>query len=149
MKMHYLNKSLFVINLNPFKIVFILLYFISIIKIINLAEIKLTIRGEGNQQILDVNSGEFNILPSQIYINDVLQDYTGTYANNLVGEINYITLKWNEDIEIYSTHRMFYNLINIISIDIIDFIMPNLGDTRNMFEGCSNLVSINFYKIDT
>ena len=44
---------------------------------------------------------------------------------------------------------MFYQLTNIIGIDIIDFIMPNFYDSRDMFHGCSNLEIINFYNIDT
>ena len=133
-------------NKNKTLIIFIFIFLISISKIICLATILLTIRGTGNQQILN---GQFNIIPSQIYVNDVLQDYVGNYVYNLEQEINYITVKWNDDIEISSTYRMFYQLINIIGIDIIDFIMPNFRDSRNMFEGCSNLEIINFYNIDT
>jgi len=110
----------------------------------------LTIQGTGNQQILYfVNDGPLNAIPSQIYINDVLQDYVDIYVYNLEQEINYITVKWNEGIEIYSTYKMFYQLTNIIGIDIIDFIMPDFRDSRDMFHGCSNLKIINFYNIDT
>ena len=133
-------------NKNKTRFIFIFIFLISISKIKNLATILLTIKGTGNQQILN---GQFNPIPSQIYINDVLQDYVGIYAYNLEKEINYIIVKWNEDIEIYSTYKMFYQLTNIIGIDIIDFIMPNFFDSRDMFHGCSNLEIINFYNIDT
>ena len=106
----------------------------------------MTITGTGTQPILHES---FNPIPSQIYVNDVLQDYTGIYANNLEQEINYITIKWNEDIQIPSTHKMFYYRTNIVGIDIIDFMMPNLVNTQEMFEGCINLETLNFYNFDT
>ena len=144
------NQNLIYIYLIPNKnktiFIFIFIFLISISKIKNLATILLTIQGTGNQQILN---GQFNPIPSQIYVNGELQDYVGIYAYNLEQEINYITLKWNEDIEISSTYRMFHQLTNIKGVDIIDFIMSNFRDSRDMFYGCSNLEIINFYNIDT
>jgi len=133
-------------NKNKTRFIFIFIFLISISKIICLATILVTIKGTGNQQILN---GQFNPIPSQIYVNGELQDYVGIYAYNLEQEINYITLKWNEDIEISSTYRMFHQLTNIKGVDIIDFIMSNFRDSRDMFYGCSNLEIINFYNIDT
>ena len=106
-------------------------------------------KGRGNIQILNIDEGCFNTIPSQIIVNDVLQDYTGIYVYNLEQEINYITLKWNNDNEISSTHKMFYQLTNIIEIIIIDFSMSNFVDSRNMFEGCRFLEALAFYSIDT
>ena len=137
-------------NKNKTQFIFIFIFLISISKIKNLATILLTVRGTGNQQILHFEDrSPFYAIPSQIFINDVLQDYVDIFANNLQQEINYIIIKYNEDIEISSTYRMFYQLTNIIGIDIIDFKMQNFRDSRNMFEGCSNLKIINFYNIDT
>ena len=148
------NKTLINIypipNKNKTRFIFIFIFLISISQIKNLATILLTVRGTGNQQILHfVDDRPFNTIPSQIYVNGILQDYVGNYVYNLEKEINYITIKWNDDIEISSTYKMFYQLTNIIGIDIIDFIMPNFFDSRDMFHGCSNLEIINFYNIDT
>lgn len=131
---------------NKNKTRFIFLFLISLFKIISSATILLTITGTGTQPILHES---FNPIPSQIYVNDVLQDYTGKYVYNLEQEINYITLEWNSNIEIGSTHYMFYELTNIKGIDIIDFMMPNLVNTQAMFERCSNLETLNFYNFDT
>ena len=132
-------------NKNKTQLIFIFIFLIYISKIKNLATILLTVKGTGNQKILHFEDrSPFNAIPSQIFINDVLQDYVGIYVNNLQQEINYIIIKYNDDIEISSTYRMFYQLTNIIGIDIIDFRMQNFRDSRNMFEGCSNLEIINF-----
>ena len=77
-------------NKNKTRFIFIFIFLISISKIKNLATILLTIKGTGNQQILN---GQFNPIPSQIYVNGELQDYVGNYVYNLEQEINYITIK--------------------------------------------------------
>ena len=145
-----ISKNKYLSDLYPIpnknKTRFIFLFLISLFKIISSATILLTITGTGTQPILHES---FNPIPSQIYVNDVLQDYTGKYVYNLEQEINYITLEWNSNIEIWSTRKMFYELTNIKGIDIIDFKMPNLVNTQAMFERCSNLETLNFYNFDT
>ena len=148
-KNKYLSNIYSIPNKNKTRFIFIFIFLIPISKIISPATILLKTKGRGNIQILNIDEGCFNTIPSQIIVNDVLQDYTGIYVYNLEQEINYITLKWNNDNEISSTHKMFYQLTNIIEIIIIDFSMSNFVDSRNMFEGCRFLEALAFYSIDT
>ena len=62
---------------------FILIIFINILQLINAKTkytILITIQGKGKQQILENEHYEFNYTPSEIYVNGVLQNYTGFYV---------------------------------------------------------------------
>ena len=122
-KNKYLSHLYSIQKKNKTRFIFIFIFFASISKIISPATILLKTRGPGNIQILNIDVGDFRAIPSQIFVNDALQDYTGVFVYNLEQEINYITLKWNDDNEIPTTHQMFYQLTNIIEIIIIDFTM--------------------------
>ena len=137
------NKGL---KISVNKIVFIFIYILTTIQKVNLYTIRLKIKGKGTQKILSDN---FNHIPDEIYINDILQTYKGIYVYDLEDEINYITIKYNSKVNFIICYRMFYNLVNILTIDFIDFYTPNLRDTRNMFEGCSNLISLNLNNMVT
>ena len=130
-------------------IIFILLYISILFQPIYLSSISMSIKGPGNQKIIDIENGNFKYTPNEIYINGILQNYQDIYVYNLNDEIYNIIINWSEDIFVTSTYRMFYNLNNLISIDILDFNYPSLTDTRNMFEGCSNLETVNSYNMDT
>ena len=106
-----------------------------------LSEITLTIKGSGNQQIIKSNS------PNKIYINDILQNYNGLYANNLTKEINVIKMEWNSPLT--SCSSMFSGLTNITKIDLSKFDTSQLANMNNMFDGCNSLVSINFGNFQT
>ena len=134
------------IKISVNKIVFIFIYILTTIQKVNLYTIRLKIKGKGTQKILSDN---FNHIPDEIYINDILQTYKGIYVYDLEDEINYITIKYNSEVNFIICYRMFYNLVNILTIDFIDFYTPNLRDTRNMFEGCSNLISLNLNNMVT
>ena len=107
-----------------------------------LSEITITIKGKGNQQIIINNS------PNRIYINDILQNYTGYYANNLTKETNIIKMEWNTPLS--SCSSMFSGLQNITNIDLSKFDTSQLsGNINDMFYNCISLVTINLDNFDT
>ncbi len=71
----------------------ILYFFINIlIQVKSYSEITLTIKGKGTQQIIHEKIDR----PNEIYVNDILYNDTNYYSvNNLINEINNITIKWN------------------------------------------------------
>ena len=127
-------------------------YFSKQIKLskINLSsEITITIKGSGNQSILsdysDTINGlycKFDIIPNELYVNGTKLNYTSKIVNNLEGEINNITMTFNS--EINNSYVMFYELSNIILIDLSKFNSSKIIDMRAMFYGCSSLTSIDF-----
>ena len=78
------KKNLKHLNIIPYqnktRYISLFIFLISISKIISSATILLKIRGRENQQILNIGADCFNTIPSQIFVNDVLQDYTGIYV---------------------------------------------------------------------
>ena len=82
------------------------------------SEITLTIIGKGDQYIL--NNGScliddinyyFNEKPEEIFINGVLQSYSGNIVYNLQDEKNAITIKFNTTARTYPYHirNFFYS----------------------------------------
>ena len=148
----YINESIYII--------FVLLIFIQNVKSIkirninSISEISITIRGKGNQYILNdemVQMSEeylnFDYEPSQILINGVLQEYTGKIVYNLTKEENYITMKWEKPIG--NCNTMFYQLDNITYIDLSKFDSSKVTQTIYMFSFCYSLTSINFENFNT
>ena len=126
---------------------------LNLLKINYISEIALTIKGTGNQSIL-VNSSQcnyeetiFDSVPSQIYINGDLQDYTGYVVYNLIKPVNIIRLKWNYDLT--NCNTMFYGLTNITKIDFSKFDTSKVTDMKCMFWGCKSLYSLNLNNLDT
>ena len=111
-------------------------------KIIYLSEITIIVKGLGNQQILYDSYS-----PNKIYINEVLQDYNGSFVYNLTDEKNIIKMVWNEPLE--NCQRMFQGLSNITYIDLSNFNSSKLVYIENMFQDCKSLNSINFKNFDT
>ena len=64
-------------------------------------------------------------------------------------EINYIniTINWSPDLTSYA--YMFYNLSNIIYIDLSDFDFYGVTRMEYMFSGCKSLLSIDFGLFET
>ena len=110
-----------------------------------ISEISLTIRGTNDQLVLNNNG---NILkPSELIINDVVQDYTGYYAYNLTNEENNITLKW--DTSLSDCLEMFYARTNIIRLDLSKFDSSAVTTMKNMFYDCNSLLSLNLTNFKT
>ena len=142
---------------------FIELYNIIIFVIIILNEIKITkeynlvllnlkneitirINGTGTQKIL--SDYYENNIPSEIIVNNIhIEDNTYKYIDNLVDEINNITMIWNEPL--FNSSSMFKRLKNIISIDLSNFDSSKVLSMKNMFADCSSLKSLGLSKLDT
>ena len=107
------------------------------------SEIQLIIQGSGNQNIL--NSG-FYTEPSEVYINGD-KDESCKKVCNLAGEKNLITLRFKD--QIMNCSKMFYNLNNIIEIDLSNFDFSMVTNMYSMFKSCTNLEQINFGNINT
>ena len=106
--------------------------------------ITLKVNQEGKQTIL---SSWFKYNPDEIYINDNITScdkYKKIVLNN---SSNPIKLVWFN--EINNTDNMFYELKNIIEIDLSNFNASLVISMNCMFFGCNNLKSINFSNFDT
>ena len=140
--------------LNIFKLTLIILFYSPLLalkevilrKLIYISEITLTIKGSGDQIILDKNNG-FNNTPSEILVNGVKQRKLGFKVYGLTNSINIITLRW--DYEFKSCNYMFFNLTNITQIDFSKFNLTKITKMVKMFEACISLTSINFNNFDT
>ena len=120
----------------------------------SVSEITVTIIGEGEQYILNNKTTEinkinynFNQIPDEILINGVRQNYTGIVVYNLKGEENIITMRFNEPLT--DCNVMFYNLNNIIKIDLSKFDTSEVTTMIGMFNECTSLISLNLDGINT
>ena len=169
-----------------FNIVLVLLY-ISITEQFSIrklrvtdSEIRITIKGNGTQYILNNNSYmylgkylKFKDLPSEILINGNKINKIDYIITNLTGIENNITMKWNKSLT--NCNVMFYNLRNIIQIDLSDFDSSHvismismfrdckslkilklgnfntssINDMENLFYGCNSLISLDLSNFDT
>jgi len=114
------------------------------IKHLNLySEINITIKGTGNQSILNSN---FAYNPNEVYINEInqtlVQKNYEIYENN-----SNISMRWNYCIT--NCTRMFSGLSNILKIDLSNFDSSKVVSMNNMFYGCTSLTSINFKNFNT
>ena len=140
----------------PYKIRFLLIYFIIMIKIkvatclrnkkLNeLNEITIKIIGTGEQSIL---SSRFSPQPSKILLNG-----ESTYIdpqnkiNILEGDINNITMQWNDKID--NCHSMFDGLTNLKEVDLSNFDGSEILSMAYMFWDCTNLESVNLSNFKT
>ena len=90
----------------------------------------------------------FNKKPDQIYVNGIIQNYSiDKKVLNLSETINNITMVWNNNLE-YS-YFMFYNLKNIIKVDLSKFDASKITRMFGMFSDCTSLTSIDFTNFDT
>ena len=116
------------------------------------SEIFLTIKGTGNQPILNNKTillydlitesdknYSFNELPSEILVNGNNVDKIDFYVYNLTLDENYITIRYNKTLT--NCNVMFYGLSNItkISFKMLDFSGTNM---TGMFGDCSSLISL-------
>ena len=151
-----MNNKIFTIFIS---FIILLISFSNIIKcdIFNLnyeSIITITIKGEGNNAILsssslDYNGNYYNFeeIPNKIYINGELQNYTGKEVYNLPDGINNITMKWDNDL--INCNAMFYELNNIIRIDLSKFDSSKVINMVGMFASCEQLESIDLTNLDT
>jgi len=112
----------------------------------SISEITLTIRGMGEQKILNNEHG-FNSPPSEILVNGVQQNNTDYKVYGLTDLINNITLRW--DYQVLNCRCMFLNLPNITEIDLSKFNSEKVTKMEQMFKGCISLTSINLINLNT
>ena len=62
-------------------------------------------------------------------------------------ELNNVTIKFETQIE--TCYKMFYQLDNILEIDLSKLDTSKVSNMRNMFSGCLNLERIIFGNINT
>ena len=121
-----------------------ILILIYLNKIISISEITITIKGTGEQKIINnlpINGYEIDLKPSRILINNIPQDYTDYTVRDLINEENNITMIWDYDLD--NCNAMFYSLGNIISVDLSNFDSSHVTIMRDMFYDCISLTSIN------
>ena len=109
-----------------------------------ISEIHLVVKGKGNKQIL--YSG-FNTDPSEVIVNGLSKGDSCKKTCYLEQVINNVTRKFDKIIK--SCDNMFYNLENIIEIDLSYFNASEVTDMKGMFNHCKNLEKINFGNINT
>ena len=90
---------------------------------------------------------KFDNLPSEIIVNDNQVEEIGKIIYNLNNEENTIVMRWNY--EITDCCGMFYNLPNIINIDLSNFDSSSIEDMRGMFFNCISLTSLNLNNFNT
>ena len=109
------------------------------------SNISLKIIGIGNQNIL---GSIFNndSYPNEIYINQIKQDIINcTYYFNQTE--NSAELVWNKSVN--DCRNMFYGCSSLISLNLSNFDTSNVNSMSSMFSGCSSLVSLNLSNFDT
>ena len=119
----------------------------------NVNNIKLKILDDGieDSKCLKVFSENGHVYPNTVYLNDEkkdLQDNKCIYISRKdITETYKVILEWNQLIE--STDYLFYNLNNIIEIDLSEFDASKVTSMTYMFQGCGNLENIKFGNINT
>ena len=118
-------------------------------------QIDIKIKGRGDQLIIFPNTIQnfdgkyiaFRYSPNEIYVNDILQNYTGKKVNNLKDEINNITMIFNTKF-LYLT-GMFATLTNITEIDFSKCDTSSVTNVEFAFYNCTSLVSLNLGHFNT
>ena len=111
------------------------------------SNITLRIAGIGNSTIFGPPS-KFNrsYYPNMIYINgEEKLDINFYYIFN--ESVNNVTLIWNNSLD--NCQNMFNGCSNITSIDLSHFDSSRVTNMRSMFQSCSNLFVINLYNLVT
>ena len=119
------------------------------IKLNPIWNIEIKIKGIGNKNILSQKKDKenyFNYTPTQVYVNGVIQNYTG-FTANLTSDINKVNIKW--DYEITNCNFMFYGLTDILEIDLSNFDSSKVTNMIRLFQGCTSLTSINLKNFST
>ena len=99
-------------------------------------EITIKINGTGKQEIVH---NLFSSFINEVYING----QSITFENNKINILdnNIITIKFANDIQ--TCDNMFYDMANLIEVDLSNFNSNNIISTKEMFYNCFNLKKIN------
>ena len=134
---------------NNILLIFVILvseFFISSpsLKLQDISEINLVIKGFGSQRILNKN---YKPLPSEVLVNEFPVSKIEYFVYNLTNEENNITLRWN--ISITNCNEMFKDVSNITKINLSNFDASKVINMNGMFFGCSSLISIDLTSLNT
>ena len=107
------------------------------------SEIHLVISGNGNQNIF---SDLFNFEPDEVIVNKIPK---ASCKKSCIfdSEINNVTIYFNDYIT--SCKNMFYNLSNIIEIDLSNFDFSRVTTMEKMFMICADLKKVNLGNMNT
>ena len=95
---------------------------------------------------IQIISNQFNDLPNEVIINDIVfPAEKGYYLND---SENIIILRWNNNLNT-TTLNIFKGCSNITEIDLSYFDTSYIKDMSEMFNGCSSLKSINLTNTNT
>ena len=137
-------KKSFVLSININFRYFIIFFFIFLFcNIHGQFEINLTIKGTGNQNI--INSG-FYLEPSEILVEGEAKP-SCKKSCTFQKDINQVTIKFDRLIE--SCESMFDGLTNIKEIDLSNLDTSKVINMSSMFNDCTNLEKIIFGNINT
>ena len=107
------------------------------------SKVTMLVKGGGEKLIL---GNEFEYFPSRVFINNEEKEgHQKIY--NLEEGLNTVTLIFED--EINSCANMFYNVEDLIEIDLSKFNSANVRSLENMFYGCKNLKYIDISNFDT
>ena len=131
-------------------LIFILFYHLNILLLLNsflksyeLNEIRLIIQGKENHCFL---RGDQDV--SEVIIKGESKSLESCKKCCYFDEdLNNVTLKFNTLID--SCYDMFFEMVDIIEIDLSNFDTPNLKNMQSMFNGCNKLEKITFGNINT
>ena len=142
-------KNKYIIKPIFFNYNFILIILLKLFISINAKEIKnrklstgiyqitIKVNGIGNQEIIYQS---FNKMPDKIYSSSGEEISITNNLINIEENESTIILKWSEALK--NCSWMFYNLENIIEVDLSNFDPANVKEMREMFSGCTNLEKI-------
>ena len=108
------------------------------------SEIIMKIKGKNNQKILNQDYTES---PNEIYINDIHKTANTIIFNGLEHEENTVIIRWNKVMT--NCEKMFKDLSNIISINLLNFDSSHVENMAYMFQDCSSLTQLDLSSLDT
>ena len=108
--------------------------------------IRLIIQGTGTQFCV---SNDFSVTPSTITVNnnDGITSCSSTKTCNCEQDLNTVTVTFDDYLT--TCEKMFYNLANIIEVDLSDLDTSKVTTMLWMFSICTNLKKITFGNINT
>ena len=110
-------------------------------------EIRIKIEGTESQEIFSSLSNLINNPPSTVLLNGNPVVLDENKITNLIEEENNITMIWENKLN--NCDYMFYELENLLEVDLSNFDASEVITMNNMFEYCYNLISINLGNINT
>ena len=126
-------------------ILFLLLLFLNEVSSLN--EISLVIeKRKGDERGLEIIQKMFFKYISEVAVNGK-STTIDNYINLLNYKLNTIIIRFNQYLD--STYQMFFDTINIVSIDLSNFYTSNIKNSGAMFQYCVRLKSLKLNNFNT